>query len=348
MITSSVLTAMLATVCPTALYFWLIWWLDRYEKEPLLLLAAVFVWGSIPAIMLAIMFQVVLAVPLSNSPLGPDLTTWALAPLVEEPVKALALVALFVFVRREFDGPIDGIVYGSLIGFGFAMTENLLFFLYNPNDLSRLFWLRSIVFGFNHALFTSIVGLGLGLVRYARQRWSGYVVVPVSLLLAMTVHSVHNMIVQYQWLGLAVAWAVQSSGLFIMVMIVVLAWRRERTWLVQELGEELRMGIISTSDYVETISLPYRTRAQIQTLCKQGVRQYLRVRRLHHLVTELAFCKYQLRIGDRFQCHTEHERLRQEIMSLRALLWEPDRPGHPFSLPGSQVRTSGSEEASYE
>lgn len=346
--TSLVLTAILATVCPTALYFWLIWWLDRYEKEPLLLLAAAFVWGSVPAIMLAILFQVVLAVPLSNSPLGPDITTWALAPLVEEPVKALALVALFVFVRREFDGPIDGIVYGALIGFGFAMTENVLFFLYNPDNLSGLFWLRSVVFGFNHALFTSIVGLGLGLVRYARQRWSGYVVVPASLLLAIMVHSLHNIIVQYQWLGLAVAWAVQSSGLLIMVIIVVLAWHRERTWLKQELGEELHLGIISTSNYVETISLPHRTRAQVQALCKQGLRQYVRVRQLHHLVTELAFCKYQLRIGDRFQCYTERERLRQEIISLRALLREPDRPGHPFSLPGGQVRPSGPEEASYE
>lgn len=344
--TSFVLTAILATVCPTALYSWLIWWLDRYEKEPLLLLAAAFVWGSVPAILLAILFQVVLTVPLSNSPLGPEVTTWTLVPLVEEPVKALALVALFVFVRREFDGPVDGVVYGALIGFGFAMTENLLFFLYNPDDLSGLFWLRSVVFGFNHALFTSIVGLGLGLVRYARQRWSGYVVVPASLLLAIMLHSLHNIIVQYRWLGLTVAWAVQSSGLLIMVIIVVLAWRRERTWLEQELGEELRLGIIGTSDYVETISLPHRTRAQIQALCKQGLPQYVRMRRLHHLITELAFCKYQLRIGDRFQRHTECERLRQEIARLRTLLREQDRARYSFSLPGSQ--SAGPEEASYE
>ncbi len=345
--TSLVWPAILATFFPTALYFWLIWWLDRYEKEPLLLLEAVFIWGSVPAIILAILFQVVLAVPLSHSPLGPDVTTWALAPLVEEPVKALALVALFVFVRREFDGPIDGIVYGALIGAGFAMTENLLFFLYNPDDLSGLFWLRSVVFGFNHALFTSIVGLGLGLVRYARRRWSGYVVFPASLLLAIMVHSLHNMIVQYRWLGLAVAWAMHSSGLLIMLMIVVWAWRHERTRLEQALGEELRLGVISTSTYVETISLPHRTRAQVQALCNHGLRQYLRVRRLHHLVTELAFCTYQLRIGDRFQCYSERERLRQEIINLRALLQEPDRSGHLFSLTGNQV-TSGPEEVSYE
>src|SRR4051794_16438835 len=101
--------AICAALTPTLLYTLLIWWLDRYEKEPIPLLIAAFAWGSLPAIVIAFFFQFVLALPVSSTPLGPNLTTWGLAPLVEEPVKAAALVALFFFVRQEFDGPLDGI-----------------------------------------------------------------------------------------------------------------------------------------------------------------------------------------------------------------------------------------------
>ena len=118
------LFAILAAAIPTAIYGMLVWWLDRYEKEPPWLIAAAFLWGSLPAIGLALLFELGLQIPLARSPIGPDLAAWGLAPLVEEPVKALALVGLFLLARREFDGPLDGIVYGSLVGFGFSMTEN--------------------------------------------------------------------------------------------------------------------------------------------------------------------------------------------------------------------------------
>src|SRR5262245_14393155 len=153
----STLTAILATAIPTAIYSLLLWWLDRYEKEPLSLILIAFLWGALPAIALALLFELVLAAPLERSPIGPGIVTWGLAPLVEEPIKALALVGLYRFARYEFDGPLDGIVYGALVGFGFSMTENLLFFL-RYTDLDQLFWVRSVLFGMDHAFFTSLVG----------------------------------------------------------------------------------------------------------------------------------------------------------------------------------------------
>src|SRR5215208_7028531 len=164
------LFAILAAAIPTAIYGMLVWWLDRYEKEPPWLITAAFLWGSLPAIGLALLFELGLQIPLAHSPLGPDLAAWGLAPLVEEPVKALALVGLFLLARREFDGPLDGIVYGSLVGFGFSMTENALYFVRYSGNLGALFWVRSIFFGLNHAFFTSLVGLALGAVRYQTAR----------------------------------------------------------------------------------------------------------------------------------------------------------------------------------
>lgn len=329
-----ILIAILAAVVPTAIYTLLIWWLDRYEKEPIPLLAAAFLWGSLPAVVLTLVFSVGLTAPIANSPLGPEATTWGLAPLVEEPIKAVALVALFLFARSEFDGPLDGIVYGALVGFGFSMTENLLFFLHYPADFGALFWLRSVFFGLNHALFTSIVGLALGAVRYAPQRWLGYVALPLALLLAILLHGLHNYAVGGQILGMAFSWIVQSTGVLVVLAVALLAWQHEQTWMEQELGEEVALGVISAADYAETLSAPRRTRALLHAFWNGGLNHCRRVHLLHHLMTELAFCKYQLRVGDRFQHSAERDRLRREIVALRASLagtsWGEANAGAPL------------------
>ena len=47
-----VFLSVLAGVIPTVIYAAVIWWFDRYEKEPLWLLGITFMWGAIPAIIL--------------------------------------------------------------------------------------------------------------------------------------------------------------------------------------------------------------------------------------------------------------------------------------------------------
>jgi RsiW-degrading membrane proteinase PrsW (M82 family) len=314
------LTAILAAAIPTAIYSMLIWWLDRYEKEPLWLIAVAFVWGSLPAIGLALLFEVVLSAPLAGAPIGPGVTAWGLAPIVEEPVKALALIGLFVFARGEFDGPLDGIVYGALVGFGFSMTENLLYFVWYAPDLSGLFWVRGVFFGLNHAFFTSMVGLALGAVRYQRRPWMGAVALSGGLALAILFHALHNFAVRYEFAGLFFSWLVQSGGVVVVLAVAVLAWRNERRWIEEELGDEVRAGVITAGDYAEIASSSQRVRSQLHALLMGGWGRYRQVRRLHQLATELAFCKSQLRYADRYRTCDERDRLRSVLTRLRAAL----------------------------
>jgi len=316
----TILLAILAATIPTAIYGMLVWWLDRYEKEPPWLIAAAFLWGSLPAIGLAVVFELGLQVPLAASPIGPDLASWGLAPLGGEPVKALALVGLFVLVRREFDGPLDGIVYGSLVGFGFSMTENLLYFLRYSAELSALFWVRGVFFGLNHALFSSMVGLALGAVRYRRSARAAVLAFAGGLALAIVFHSLHNYAVRYQIAGLFFSWLIQSSGVAVVLAIAVLAWRNERRWIEQELGDEVRAGVLSAADYAEVASPARRVRRQLRTLLTGGWARYRQTRRLHQLATELAFCKSQLRLEDRYRTCAERDQLRGELTALRALI----------------------------
>ncbi|MDQ7028480.1 MAG: PrsW family intramembrane metalloprotease [Ardenticatenia bacterium] len=184
MVLLALLLTILAAAVPSLLYTSIAWWLDRYEKEPWWVLVLTFFWGAVPAIVLALVVEVAFDIPLRLFLVPSQAEFFAsivVAPVVEELFKAVPLVLIFWLYRQEFDGIMDGLLYGALVGFGFAMTENIFYFLSalveeGVGSFLFLVFLRAIVFGLNHALFSSAFGFGLGLARYARTdlvRWGG-------------------------------------------------------------------------------------------------------------------------------------------------------------------------------
>ena len=90
------------------------------------------------------------------------------APIVEEFAKGLGVFLIFLTARRAFDGPVDGVVYGALVGAGFAFTENIQYFAISfieggVVDVTTTFFVRGILSPFAHVMFTSITGFALGL-----------------------------------------------------------------------------------------------------------------------------------------------------------------------------------------
>src|SRR4030042_5572717 len=110
---------LLASVAPAVVYSLVIWWLDRYEKEPWGLLMATFIWGAAPAIILSLMAEFILGIPfytLLDQAAAQLISGSLVAPVVEEVLKGVAIVLVFLLFRHEFDGILDGIVYGALGG----------------------------------------------------------------------------------------------------------------------------------------------------------------------------------------------------------------------------------------
>jgi protease PrsW len=308
-----------AAFVPTLLYTLVLWWLDRYEKEPLHLLLVTFVWGAVPALVLAIIAE--LAVDdIAQSLIGPGAETTIVAPVVEEVLKALALIALFIFARREFNGVLDGIIYGALVGFGFAMSENILYFRAYSDQLVGVWLLRSVIFGFNHAFFTSIVGIALGLVRYEPRRWAGYVAVPIALWLAIMLHALHNSSAQTGFLSMVLAWIVNSGGILIVLATIVLSQRQELHWLSSELDEEVALNVITLGQLEQVLNPALRSRTEIHILLSGGWSSFRHLRRFNNLLTELAFVKYQLRQRDRFCCFDDVVLLRRQLQAMQPLL----------------------------
>jgi RsiW-degrading membrane proteinase PrsW (M82 family) len=132
-------------------------WTDRLEPEPRAARAHAFLWGATVAIVVAsIVNGLVLALA------GEAAAVIGSAPVVEEAMKALAVV---VAARRgEVDGPVDGIVYAGWVAAGFAVVENVEYFLTASADgvLEETFVLRALLTPFAHPLFTAWAGVAIG------------------------------------------------------------------------------------------------------------------------------------------------------------------------------------------
>ena len=115
---------------PMFLYSAFVYWVDRYEKEPKALLGAAFFWGVVIAAGGAFIINTLFGVGIyifTNSEAAADFgTTSIVAPFVEEILKGMAVGIVFLMFRKEFDSVLDGIIYGGIVGLGFAATENTL------------------------------------------------------------------------------------------------------------------------------------------------------------------------------------------------------------------------------
>ena len=90
---------------------------------------------------------------------------YAFVAFLEEALKALAFIVLVWLSRKEFNQVIDGLIYGAMIGIGFAFIENIDFFVealanyeWTANFLA-IFNIRSFGTMLAHTLFTGMFGL---------------------------------------------------------------------------------------------------------------------------------------------------------------------------------------------
>lgn len=97
----AVLLSLFFGFVPAFLMAVFVYWLDRYEKEPVPLLGAAFFWGAVIAAGGAYVVNTVLGIGIyavSGSADIADQTTASLvAPFVEEGLKGLAVVLVFLF-----------------------------------------------------------------------------------------------------------------------------------------------------------------------------------------------------------------------------------------------------------
>jgi RsiW-degrading membrane proteinase PrsW (M82 family) len=310
-----VLLSLAAGILPSLAYAALLYWNDRYEKEPVKLISSALLWGAIPAVLVALVARLFFQLPPGLiGPLAVEaLQAGVLTPLIEEILKGTVVVFIAFRFRREFDNILDGIIYGAMVGFGYAMTGNTIsflgaFLLRGFSGLGVSVVVEGLLFGLNHAMYTAIFGAGLGYARLSSSKIARWLVPVVSFLLAVAANASHNLVVN-NMLGLTPL-TVLANWLGIVVIILISVWslRRQRKVIQTELAGEISEEVLST------LLDPKMKRNSLKSAQKQGGRKAKRqLAADYQLLAEYAFKKMQHRRFPQDQLGEEMEALRKEI-----------------------------------
>ena len=309
--------SLLAAVLPSLLYVSALYWADRYEKEPKRLIAAAFVWGALPALLVALVVRVFFQLP--PELLGPNameaLRLGLFSPLVEEALKGAAVLFIAHRYRREFDNVLDGMLYAAVAGFGFAMTGNLVsyvgaFLLRGFAGLSTGLFVQGLLFALDHALFTALFGAGLGYARLHPAERRRFTVPVLAFAAAVLANALHSLALAYSLRPAIPATLFALAGLVLAVGLFSASLRRQWWLMARHLIDEV------PPESYRALVHPRRRVLLLFAALRRGLRPYLRHRRRMQLAAELAFKKDQLA---RFPAESG---LLAEIDSLRLALGE--------------------------
>lgn len=246
-----------AAFVPMVAYLFVIWWMDRYHRQPVWLVGSVFLWGALGAVIIGITGSRFFSFPIAfvfGDRVSSAVGTVLIAPFVEELAKSCIL--LVAMLRTESDSPADGIVLGAAAGLGFGMTENFLYFtqVYDVSGFSawaRNVFVRTLYSAVVHCVCTATVGMAIGVARNTntQQRLR---IAAGGIVTAMGIHAFWN---ASMILGPKLRSPLLVNAAFtlmpLLVILLLVAYQyflyREGNWIRLELQEEAMEGTISPS-----------------------------------------------------------------------------------------------------
>lgn len=300
------LIGIVSATLPVPLYLMLVLWIDRYESEPLWMLATAFFWGALVAVFIAFVFNtatsVAVAVMTESVKAGEAFGAVISAPIVEELAKGLIIFILY-FKRDEFDGVVDGIVYAAMAGLGFAMTENIQYYgravLEGGGHLTAVFILRGTLAPFSHPLFTSMTGIGLGLASQSQNTAVKLFAPIVGLLMAIAMHSIWNgSVVIFGGPGFLISYVLIMVPAFVVILVVIfLAVRREGRIVREFLHTDFQGGLLTNHEYDRLCTVRGRMGASLTAFSRGGFAHWRACRQANQIASELAFHRSRVARG---------------------------------------------------
>jgi hypothetical protein len=227
------------------------------------------------------------------------------APIAEEACKGTFLIGLLWLWRREFDGVVDGIVYAGLVAAGFAFTENVLYFgrafALDGGSVAVIFLLRGVLAPFAHPVFTSIIGITVGLVARRRNpagqallHPAGYLV--VGYLGAVGLHALWNASAGLGYLPM-VYWVIMVPLFGALIGLVVWQHRREQRVISAALPGFASAGLINPREVPLLASQTGRRSWRSEVRRRAGENAASAVRDYQNAVSELAFLAERVERG---------------------------------------------------
>jgi RsiW-degrading membrane proteinase PrsW (M82 family) len=310
--------------------------LDQFEREPATIMVAAFLWGAVVATGLAVIvntawFQILFKLFGAQfvQSWGPAL----IGPTVEETIKYLGLIVIYLVARSEIDDLFDGFVYGAMVGLGFATVENVGYFIQpvaatggadQIGPVLQLYLLRVVFSGFYmHVLWTGLTGIGLAwyLTRRDQPRQKRLLVAAGLFAAGVISHFVWNSPLLTDLLrGDPGPVQMFLFGLFkglpflaFLGLLIVLAQRRERRWFEIATAGDIGSDVLRSDELPGLTDIRRRVAARRRLARTHGPAAAKLLGRLQRAQLDLAMVR--TRSGD--EQHPDLVAQRERIRTLR-------------------------------
>ncbi len=309
----------------------LVWWVDRYDREPIHLVAMVFLWGASAAPLTVILAYPIIVRLLRTIEVSADsglIGLGLVTPFLEEITKAAGVLLVVVF-SNKFDNPTDGVVYGTASGLGFAVTENVVYGIGGGAGAETTLGILILVGGRTllsagvHAICSATFGGFIGYANLCGRRLSKAAWILGGLILATTIHGAWNMsLVRFGPVGEGGGpkpWLATLGVLYLAYPIALaLFLSSEHRILKRELASEVELETVP--GWVLDVIPYYRKRVRGNWWPSRSERTVI-----SRLLTRMAFRKHALRRlppGDAAIASLEVVRLRQRLREI----FDPEEP----------------------
>jgi len=206
-------TLLILAIIPGLVICFLIYKIDRFEPEPARHLSVCFLLGILccfPAIYLEGIGD---SLGYNESESLGNLFVFSYIVIAgsEELVKFLALL-FYVYPKKIFNEPLDGILYAVMIGMGFATLENVL---YADRFGLQTVMVRAFTAVPAHAIFAIIMGYYVGLAKFNSKK--RYRLLFFGLFFPILIHGTYDLFLlqqYYEWLMVLATFTLLVSAFF--------------------------------------------------------------------------------------------------------------------------------------
>ncbi|MBS2013803.1 MAG: PrsW family intramembrane metalloprotease [Deltaproteobacteria bacterium] len=251
---SAMLIGALFAMPMLVIYLWVPWIIDRYDPEPWWCLLIALSWGGIAACGFSALINTMVHLTgnaVGGATFGDVLGACVSAPIVEEFTKGMAVFGIFFFLRRQFDGVVDGVIYATFAALGFAAVENVIYYgnaakteMLGGQEgvLAGTFVVRGILAPWGHPLYTSMTGLGFGIARETNKTWLKWLAPLGGYMFAAFLHSVWNTAATLS--NALVLLMLPLWFLFVLAFFILVVWmvKRKGKIIHDHLRDEVLMG----------------------------------------------------------------------------------------------------------
>lgn len=184
-----------------------VYWQDKFEREPGKLMIKAFLLGIVSVVPAILLERYWSSLGFAPTSIFRETAFFAFVVVgLSEELSKFALLRYFLYKKKAFNEPFDGITYAVMVSMGFATLENVLYVIDGGFKVAIL---RAMFAVPAHATFGVIMGYFVGLARFRTSHGTSFLI--MGLVGATFFHGLYNLsLLQTNLPGLQIAGAVAS------------------------------------------------------------------------------------------------------------------------------------------